>query len=30
VATEVCAGGRDRFDRWGDAHIRLLVTAEQI
>ncbi len=30
VATEVRAGGRDLFDRWADAHIRLLVTAEQI
>ena len=30
VATEVRAGGRDLLDRWADAHIRLLVTAEQI
>ena len=30
LATEIRAGGRDLLDRWADAHIRLLVTAEQI
>lgn len=30
LATEIRAGGRDLRDRWADAHIRLLVTAEQI
>lgn len=30
LATETRAGGRDLLDRWADAHIRLLVTAEQL
>jgi hypothetical protein len=30
LATEIRAGGRDLLDRWADAHIRLLVTAQQI
>ena len=30
LAGEVRSGGRDLVDRWADAHIRLLVTAEQL
>jgi hypothetical protein len=30
LAVEVRSGGRDLVDRWADAHIRLLVTAEQL
>jgi hypothetical protein len=30
LAAEVRSGGRDVVDRWADAHIRLLVTAEQL
>jgi len=29
LAVEVRSGGRDLVDGWADAHIRLLVTAEQ-
>jgi hypothetical protein len=30
LAREVRSGGRELVDRWADAHIRLLVTAEQL
>jgi hypothetical protein len=30
LAGEVRAGGRELVDRWADAHIRLLLTAEQL